>query len=153
MSVQIQSFFDTQTSTVTYVVHAGQGSPCAIIDSVLDYDFRSGRTSTSSADEVIDYVKSHDLTVQWLLETHAHADHLSAAPYLQKQLGGTIAIGEHIKHVQGVFKKIFNLEPEFCLDGSQFGYLFKDNETFLIGDVKAQAIHVPGHTPADMAYI
>ncbi len=153
MSVQIQSFFDDQTSTVTYVVHAGSGSTCAIIDSVLDYDFRSGRTSTTSADAVIAFVQAENLQVQWLLETHAHADHLSAAPYLQKRLGGTIAIGEHIKHVQGVFKKIFNLEPEFCLDGSQFGHLFKDNETFLIGDIQAQAIHVPGHTPADMAYI
>jgi len=153
MPVQIQSFYDSQTSTVSYVVHAGQGTHCAIIDSVLDYDFRSGRTSTTSADEVIDYVRSHNLTVQWLLETHAHADHLSAAPYLQKQLGGTIAIGEHIKHVQGVFKKIFNLEPEFCLDGSQFGHLFKADERFQIGDLNALAIHVPGHTPADMAYI
>lgn len=153
MSVQIQSFFDDQTFTVTYVVHAGSGSQCAIIDSVLDYDFRSGRTSTTSADKVIAFVQAQKLQVQWLLETHAHADHVSAAPYLQQTLGGTIAIGEHITQVQGVFKQIFNLEPEFCLDGSQFGYLFKNNETFLIGDIQVQAIHVPGHTPADMAYM
>lgn len=153
MSVQIQSFFDDQTFTVTYVVHAGAGSQCAIIDSVLDYDFRSGRTSTTSADKVIAFVQAQKLQVQWLLETHAHADHISAAPYLQQKLGGTIAIGERIKQVQGVFKKIFNLEPAFCLDGSQFGHLFKDNETFMIGNIQAQAIHVPGHTPADMAYI
>ncbi len=105
MSVQIQSFFDDQTFTVTYVVHAGAGSQCAIIDSVLDYDFRSGRTSTTSADKVIAFVQAQKLQVQWLLETHAHADHVSAAPYLQQKLGGTIAIGERIKHVQGVFKK------------------------------------------------
>lgn len=153
MSAQVRAFFDEQTSTVTYVVHAGPGTSCAIIDSVLDYDFRSGRTQTRSADAVIAYVQAESLKVEWLLETHAHADHISAAPYLQRALGGVIAIGEHIRDVQHVFKQVFNLEPEFRLDGSQFGHLFKDGETFRIGTLQARAIHVPGHTPADMAYL
>ncbi|MHC0510429.1 MBL fold metallo-hydrolase [Achromobacter aegrifaciens] len=154
MSPQIQAFFDPVTATVTYVVHEPEpGGACAIIDSVLDYDPKSGRSSTASADRVADYVRQHGLKTEWLLETHAHADHLSAAPYLQRQLGGVIAIGQSIQTVQGVFKKIFNLEPEFQLDGSQFGHLFKDGETFRIGALTAQAIHVPGHTPADMAYL
>jgi glyoxylase-like metal-dependent hydrolase (beta-lactamase superfamily II) len=153
MSTKVQSFFDPATSTVTYVIHAGSGTPCAIVDSVLDYDFRSGRTSTASADKIIAFVEQEKLQVEWLLETHAHADHVSAAPYLQQRLGGVIGIGEHIRDVQGVFKRIFNLESEFALDGSQFGHLFADGERFRIGDLNAQAIHVPGHTPADMAYV
>ncbi|WP_315135977.1 MBL fold metallo-hydrolase [Achromobacter marplatensis] len=151
MNPHIQAFFDPVTATVTYVVH--DGSACAIIDSVLDYDPKSGRSSTASADRVAAYVRQAGLTTQWLLETHAHADHLSAAPYLQRQLGGVIAIGQSIRTVQGVFKQIFNLEPEFQLDGSQFGHLFTDGETFRIGALEATAIHVPGHTPADMAYL
>lgn len=151
--MRVQPFFDQETYTFTYVVDNGPSTACAIIDSVLNYDPKSGRTSTASADAVIEYVKKHQLTTEWLLETHAHADHLSAAPYLKKMLGGKIAIGEAIKTVQGVFKKIFNLEPEFQLDGSQFDHLFKPDETFSIGDIKAQAWHVPGHTPADMAYV
>lgn len=151
--MRVQPFFDQETFTFTYVVDNGPSSACAIIDSVLNYDPKSGRTSTASADAVIEYVKKHQLTTEWLLETHAHADHLSAAPYLKKMLGGKIAIGEAIKTVQGVFKKIFNLEPEFQLDGSQFDHLFKPDETFSIGDIKAVAWHVPGHTPADMAYV
>ncbi|KNY11511.1 MAG: MBL fold metallo-hydrolase [Achromobacter sp.] len=151
MNPQIQAFFDSVTATVTYVVH--DGSACAIIDSVLDYDPKSGRSSTTSADRVVDYVREQKLQTQWLLETHAHADHLSAAPYLQRQLGGVIAIGQSIRTVQGVFKQVFNLEPEFQLDGSQFGHLFADGETFQIGQLQATAIHVPGHTPADMAYL
>lgn len=153
MSTQVASFFDTATSTVSYIVHAGAGSACAIIDSVLDYDPKAGRTHTESADKLIAFVHEHKLTVQWLLETHAHADHLSAAPYLQTHLGGTIAIGESIRQVQGVFQKIFNLDADFALDGSQFGHLFHPDENFMIGDIPAQAIHVPGHTPADMAYV
>ena len=152
MSTQVASFFDTATSTVSYIVHAGAGSACAIIDSVLDYDPKAGRTHTESADKLIAFVHEHTLTVQWLLETHAHADHLSAAPYLQTHLGGTIAIGESIRQVQGVFQKIFNLDADFALDGSQFGHLFHP-ENFMIGDISAQAIHVPGHTSADMAYV
>ena len=119
MTPQIQAFFDPATATVTYVVHEpAPGGACAIIDSVLDYDPKSGRTSTASADRVAAYVREHGLRTEWLLETHAHADHLSAAPYLQRQLGGVIAIGQSIRTVQGVFKKIFNLEPQFQLDGS-----------------------------------
>ncbi|AUA55892.1 Probable polyketide biosynthesis zinc-dependent hydrolase BaeB [Achromobacter spanius] len=151
MNPHIQAFFDAVTATVTYVVH--DGSACAIIDSVLDYDPKSGRSNTASADRVVDYVRENGLDTQWLLETHAHADHLSAAPYLQRKLGGVIAIGQSIRTVQGVFKQIFNLEPEFQLDGSQFGRLFADGETFPIGKLEATAIHVPGHTPADMAYL
>lgn len=151
MNPHIQAFFDAVTATVTYVVH--DGSACAIIDSVLDYDPKSGRSGTASADRVVDYVRENGLDTQWLLETHAHADHLSAAPYLQRKLGGVIAIGQSIRTVQGVFKQIFNLEPEFQLDGSQFGRLFADGETFQIGKLEATAIHVPGHTPADMAYL
>lgn len=151
MNPHIQAFFDPVTATVTYVVD--DGSACAIIDSVLDYDPKSGRSSTASADRVAAYVREQGLATQWLLETHAHADHLSAAPYLQRQLGGVIAIGQSIRTVQGVFKQIFNLEPEFQLDGSQFGRLFADGETFRIGELEAAAIHVPGHTPADMAYL
>ncbi|PND31209.1 MBL fold metallo-hydrolase [Achromobacter pulmonis] len=154
MPSHIQGFFDPVTATITYVVHeTAPGGACAIIDSVLDYDPKSGRTSTGSADRVADYVRQHGLKTEWLLETHAHADHLSAAPYLQRQLGGVIAIGQSIQTVQGVFKKIFNLEPAFQLDGSQFGHLFADGEAFRIGALTAQAIHVPGHTPADMAYL
>ncbi|MGY6269008.1 MBL fold metallo-hydrolase [Achromobacter denitrificans] len=154
MSPQIQGFFDPVTATITYVVHEpAAGGACAIIDSVLDYDPKSGRSGTASADRVAAYVRQHGLKTEWLLETHAHADHLSAAPYLQRQLGGVIAIGQSIQTVQGVFKTIFNLEPGFQLDGSQFGHLFADGETFRIGGLTAQAIHVPGHTPADMAYL
>jgi glyoxylase-like metal-dependent hydrolase (beta-lactamase superfamily II) len=148
----IHPFFDPVTCTVTYVVHR-QGNPgCAIIDSVLDYDPKAGRTSTASADKIVAFVREHELRVEWILETHAHADHLSAAAYLRRQLGGRIAIGQHIRRVQGVFAKLFNLEPEFRLDGSQFDHLFEDGETFYIGGLTGKAIHVPGHTPADMAY-
>ncbi|KRC73394.1 putative metallo-hydrolase [compost metagenome] len=154
MNPQIQAFFDPVTATITYVVHEdAAGGACAIIDSVLDFDPKSGRTGTGSADRVADYVRERQLKTVWLLETHAHADHLSAAPYLQRQLGGVIAIGQSIRTVQDVFKKILNLEPEFQLDGSQFGHLFSDGETFQVGALTATAIHVPGHTPADMAYL
>ena len=150
MKQNVQAFFDPATWTVTYVVH--DDASCAIVDSVLDYDPKSGRTSTASADKVIAFVRSRGLKVEWILETHAHADHLSAAPYLRKELGGRIAIGEQIRTVQGVFKKVFNLEPGFRLDGSQFDHLFADGETFRIGGLTGEAMHVPGHTPADMAY-
>lgn len=148
----VQPFFDPVTWTVTYVVHQEGHAECAIIDSVLDYDPKSGRTSTVSADKVIAFVREHELRVEWILETHAHADHLSAAPYLKRHLGGRIAIGRDIRRVQGVFKKLFNLEPEFRLDGSQFDHLLEDSEMFAIGSLTGKAIHVPGHTPADMAY-
>ncbi|MEY2622668.1 MAG: hypothetical protein RIT26_2488 [Pseudomonadota bacterium] len=152
LKLTVHGIFDPATWTVTYVVHRGHGSAAAVIDSVLDYDHKSGRTRTTSADKVIAYVRAHGLEVQWILETHAHADHLSAAPYLKKMLGGRSGIGEQIKRVQKVFKGIFNLEPEFRQDGSQFDVLFKDNEEFPIGDVTAKVIAVPGHTPACVAY-
>ncbi|CAG2160679.1 MBL fold metallo-hydrolase [Cupriavidus numazuensis] len=152
MQPTIQPFFDPATWTVTYVVYQEGRPECVIIDSVLDYDPKSGRTSTASADKVIAFMREWGLRVEWILETHAHADHLSAAPYLKRQLGGRIAIGQNIRRVQGVFKKLFNLEPEFRLDGSQFDHLFEDGETFAIGGLTGKAIHVPGHTPADMAY-
>jgi glyoxylase-like metal-dependent hydrolase (beta-lactamase superfamily II) len=148
----IHPFFDPATRTVTYVVYQAGRPECAIIDSVLDYDPKAGRTSTTSADKVIAFVREHELPVEWILETHAHADHLSAAPYLKRQLGGHIAIGQNICRVQGVFKKLFNLEPEFRLDGSQFDHLFEEGETFAIGGLTGKSIHVPGHTSADMAY-
>lgn len=151
--MRIQPFFDQDTSTFTYVVDAGPGTACAIIDSVLNYDPKSGRTTTTGANAVISYVQEHGLKTEWLLETHAHADHLSAAPYLKRELGGKIAIGQAIQTVQGVFKKVFNLDESFQLDGSQFDHLFAPDEIFSIGEIQAQALHVPGHTPADMAYL
>ncbi len=149
---QVQGFFDPATWTVSYLVHNGPGSAAAIIDSVLDYDPKSGRTRTTSADQLIDQVQAQGLQVQWILETHAHADHLSAAPYLQKKLGGQIAIGDQITRVQKVFKGIFNLEPEFRLDGSQFDVLLQDGQAFSIGELTARVMAVPGHTPACVAY-
>ena len=149
---QVQGFFDPATSTVTYVVHDGPGSACAIVDPVLDYDPKSGRTRTASADKVVDFVTANGLRVGWILETHAHADHITAAPYLKRKLGGRIAIGHRIATVQSVFKGIFNLEAGFRTDGSQFDVLFKDAETFRIGGMTAEVMAVPGHTPACVAY-
>ena len=148
----IRPFFDSATSTVSYVVHAPGHPACAIIAPVLDYDAASARTCTDSADALADWVCTQGLQVHWILETHAHADHLSAAPYLKRQLGGQIAIGEHIRTVQATFRRIFNLEAGFATDGSQFDHLFKADEHFAIGPLQVQALHVPGHTPADMAY-
>ncbi len=147
-----QAFFDSTTWTVTYVVASLATRHAAIIDPVLDYDFKSGCTSTTSADQVLAYLKLQDLTVEWILETHAHADHLSGAHYLKEQVGGRIAIGENIRAVQSTFKAVFNLGADFPTDGRQFDHLFKDGEVFKIGDVEAVAMLVPGHTPADMAY-
>jgi len=149
----IQAFFDQATYTVTYVVHDAETKAAAIIDSVFDFDPASGRTSYDSADEVIAYVNEHGLKVEWLLETHAHADHLSAAPYLQEKLGGKIAIGEHIVTVQDVFGKLFNAGTEFQRDGSDFDRLFADGDTFKIGNIDVTVMHVPGHTPACIAYV
>lgn len=148
-----QAFFDRATSTVSYVVSDNATRAAAVIDPVLDFDFKSGRTSTRSVDQILDYLKSHELKVDWILETHAHADHLSAARYLQERVGGRVAIGEHIRDVQATFKKLFNLERSFLPDGSQFDHLFKEGEAFRIGEVEARAMLVPGHTPADMAYL
>lgn len=149
----IKAFFDQPTYTVTYVVHDMETKCAAIIDSVFDFDPASGRTSFESADEVIAYVTANDLTVEWLLETHAHADHLSAAPHLQEKLGGKIAIGEHIVTVQDVFGKLFNAGTEFQRDGSDFDHLFADADTFKIGNIDVTVMHVPGHTPACIAYV
>jgi glyoxylase-like metal-dependent hydrolase (beta-lactamase superfamily II) len=149
----IKAFFDPATYTVTYVVHDAGTKCAAIIDSVFDFDPASGRTSFDSADEVIAYVNENGLKVEWLLETHAHADHLSAAPYLQEKLGGKIAIGEHIVTVQNVFGKLFNAGTEFQRDGSDFDQLFADGDTFKIGNIAVTVMHVPGHTPADIAYV
>lgn len=146
------AFFDPSTWTVTYVVWDRASRHAAIIDPVLDYDFKSGHTRTESADRVLAYVAENNLRVDWILETHAHADHLSGAHYLREQCGGCIAIGEHIREVQATFSRIFNFERSFLPDGSQFDHLFKDGETFMIGSITATALLVPGHTPADMAY-
>ena len=148
-----QAFFDPQTWTVSYLVWDRASRHAAVIDPVLDYDFKSGHTSTRSADQVLACVRAQGLQVDWILETHAHADHLSGARYLQQRTGGRIAIGEHIREVQATFRKIYNLERSFLPDGSQFDHLFKDGETFDIGTVQATALLVPGHTPADMAYL
>jgi glyoxylase-like metal-dependent hydrolase (beta-lactamase superfamily II) len=149
----VKAFFDEPTFTASYVVHDPATRAAAIVDSVLDFDQASGRTSTASADAIVDYVREQALTVEWILETHAHADHLSAAPYLQEKLGGRIAIGRDILVVQNVFGKIFNEGTSFARDGSQFDRLFDDGDTFAIGGIPAIALHVPGHTPADMAYV
>ena len=148
-----QGFFDARTWTVSYVIWDRLTLRAAIIDPVLDFDFKSGHTSTKSADEVLAYVWDKGLQVDWILETHAHADHLSGARYLQERVGGRTGIGENIRAVQATFKKIYNLERTFLPDGSQFDHLFKDGETFKIGEAEATALLVPGHTPADMAYL
>ncbi|MBY0436855.1 MAG: MBL fold metallo-hydrolase [Burkholderiales bacterium] len=149
---QVESSFDPVTCTFTHVVHAGAGSRCAIIDPVLDFDPKSGRTSHASAQRAVDVVERLSLQVEWILETHAHADHLSAARWLRERLGGRIAIGASIRSVQSVFSKVFNLGDGFATDGSQFDHLFEPGEAFRIGDLQAVVMHVPGHTPADCAY-
>jgi glyoxylase-like metal-dependent hydrolase (beta-lactamase superfamily II) len=149
----VKSFFDEPTNTVSYVVHDPESRRAAIIDSVLDYDPASGRTSFSSAEAIIAYVGEKELSIDWLLETHAHADHLSAAPYLQQKLGGKIAIGEHIVTVQGVFGELFNTGADFRRDGSDFDRLWKDGDQFKIGNLDVTVLHVPGHTPACIAYV
>jgi glyoxylase-like metal-dependent hydrolase (beta-lactamase superfamily II) len=149
----VKSFFDEPTNTASYVIHDPATRSAAIIDSVLDFDIASGRVSHKSADKIISYAKTEGLTVGWILETHAHADHLTAAPYLKAELGGQLAIGREIIHVQNVFGKIFNAGTEFARDGSEFDRLFEDGDQFAIGDMQAMALHVPGHTPADLAYV
>ena len=153
MSPLIQAFFDPATSTYSYVVSDPATSHCAIIDSVLDYDAAAGRTATTSADRLIAYVHEQGLSVQWLLETHVHADHLSAAPYLKVALGGQLAIGEQIRVVQNTFGKLFNAGSEFAVDGRQFDQLFRDEQVFQLGSLNARALHTPGHTPACMTYL
>ena len=149
----VKSFFDEATFTISHVVHDPATKRAALIDSVLDFDQPSGSTSHASADALIAYVEAQDLTIDWILETHAHADHLSAAPYLQEKLGGRLAIGHHILTVQEVFGKVFNEGTEFRRDGSQFDQLFNDGDRFAIGTLEATVLHVPGHTPACLAYV
>ncbi len=153
MNAHVEPFFDPATFTYSYVVSDPETRQCAVIDSVLDYDPASGRTSHATAQRLVDYVREQDLKVQWLLETHVHADHLSAAPYLKQQLGGCMAIGDRITVVQNTFGKLFNAGTEFATDGRQFDHLFQDEETFQVGNVPARATHTPGHTPACMTYV
>ncbi|WP_156453176.1 MBL fold metallo-hydrolase [Polycladidibacter stylochi] len=149
----VKDFFDPISNTISYVVQDPQSKSCAIIDSVMDIDYAAGRISFEHADEIIKYIKENELKLEWLIETHVHADHLSAAPYIQKQLGGKIGIGEHVKTVQEVFGKVFNAGTEFQRDGSQFDRLFQDGDSYEIGSLKAFAMHTPGHTPACMVHV
>ncbi len=153
MTPEVKAFFDNATNTVSFVIKDPESSSVAILDSVLDFDFASGRTDTASADKVISYVKENDLQVEWILESHVHADHLSAAPYIQRQLGGKIGIGANITVVQGVFGKVFNEGSEFQRDGSQFDQLFVEGDVIEIGNMKVDIMHTPGHTPACMTYV
>lgn len=150
---QVKAFFDDATNTVSYVVSDPGTRECVIIDPVLNFDPKAGRTSTVSAAHIIAYAREHGLKPQWILETHAHADHLSAAQHLKRELGGAIGIGEHIKDVQKTFSGIFNFEADFRSDGSQFDHLFRDGETFAIGGIAARVMHTPGHTPACVTYL
>ena len=153
MSPDVTAFFDEATNTVSYVVKDPQGDACAIIDSVLDYDPAAGRTDTSSADKIIAFVQEAGLRVEWILESHVHADHLSAAPYLQDKLGGRIGIGDQITVVQNTFGKIFNEGTKFQRDGSQFDALFAEGDSFHIGQLRGDVLHTPGHTPACLTYV
>ena len=152
-NLQIEHFFDTDSSTFSYIVLDTVTRECAIVDCVLGYDPKSGRTSHAGADEIIARVKALGASVQWILETHVHADHLSAAPYVKSQLGGRIGIGSHIRTVQNVFGTLFNAEEGFARDGRQFDHLFEDGETFHVGGHAVHALHTPGHTPACMTYV
>ncbi|BDA01662.1 MBL fold metallo-hydrolase [Vibrio cincinnatiensis] len=153
MTPNVYEFFDLKTFTYSYVVVDSTSQQCAVIDSVLDYDPASGRTSYEMADKLIEFVVESGLQVEWILETHVHADHLSAAPYIQQKLGGKLGIGDKITVVQDTFGKLFNAGSDFAMDGSQFDHLFSDQEIFTLGGIQAQAIHTPGHTPACMAYV
>lgn len=149
----ITAFFDPLTNTISYVVQDPASKACAVIDSVMDIDYAAGRISYESADSIIRFIEEHRLVLEWLIETHVHADHLSAAPYIQKRLGGKIGIGENIRAVQETFGKVFNEGTEFQRDGSQFDRLFKEGDTYAIGAVTAIALHTPGHTPACMTHV
>lgn len=150
---EVIPFFDADSNTFSYIVKDPNSASCAIVDSVLDFDYASGSTDYAGADAIIEYVRENHLMVEWLLETHVHADHLSAAPYLQQHLGGLLAIGEQITTVQNTFGKIFNAGTEFARDGSQFDRLFKDGDRFDIGELSATVLHTPGHTPACLTYV
>lgn len=151
--LNIHHFFHSPTYTFAYVVSDSTTRQCAVIDSVLDYNVAAARTSTGFADEIIDYITEHELSLQWILETHAHADHLTASHYLKEKLGGRIGIGSHISEVQKIFKALYNLEDSFQTDGSQFDQLFKDGDSFSIGELTCQVIETPGHTPACVTHI
>ena len=153
MTPIVNAFFDEATNTITYVVREPEGRACAVVDSVLDFDYASGRTDTRSADAVIAFIEAEGLDLQWILETHVHADHLSAAPYIQERLGGRIGIGEKIKVVQDTFGKIFNEGTEFQRDGSQFDRLFIEGDSLHIGQMRGDVLHTPGHTPACLTYV
>lgn len=153
MKPDVHAFFDEATNTITYVLHDPQGSACAVIDSVLDFDYASGRTDTRSADAVVAFIRDKGWTLEWVLETHVHADHLSAAPYIQERLGGRIGIGERITQVQETFGKIFNEGTRFQRDGSQFDRLFREGDIFMIGQLRGEVLHTPGHTPACLTYV
>ncbi len=153
MTPTVTAFFDDATNTVSYVVRDPQGTACAVIDSVLDFDQAAGRTDTASADKIISMIEAESLKVEWILETHVHADHLSAAPYIQERLGGKIGIGDRITVVQDTFGKVFNEGTRFQRDGSQFDALFKQGDSFHIGQMRADVLHTPGHTPACLTYV
>ncbi len=153
MTPDVTAFFDEATNTISYVIRDPAGTAAAVIDSVLDFDHASGRTDTASADRIVAFVQESGLDVQWILETHVHADHLSAAPYLQQRLGGKIGIGDQITLVQDTFGKVFNEGSEFQRDGSQFDALFKDGDSFHIGQMRGDVMHTPGHTPACLTYV
>ena len=153
MSPKVTAFFDEPTNTISYVVKDPNSPKCAVIDTVLDFDYASGKTSTGSADQIIAYIKAENLEVQWILESHVHADHLSAAPYIQEELGGQIGIGDQITVVQETFGKVFNEGTRFQRDGSQFDALFKDGDTIHIGQMRCDVMHTPGHTPACLTYV
>ena len=153
MQPLVHAFFDEATNTITYLVQEPNGRACAVIDSVLDFDYASGRTDTLSADAVIGFIRDHDLRLEWVLETHVHADHLSAAPYIQEALGGKIGIGDRITVVQETFGKVFNEGTRFQRDGSQFDRLFREGDSLMIGQMRADVMHTPGHTPACLTYV
>ena len=153
MHPSVHAFFDTATNTVTYVVAEPEGQACAVVDSVLDFDQASGRTDTRSADSVIAFIREQGFRLEWILETHVHADHLSAAPYLQEALGGKLAIGDRITVVQDTFGKVFNEGTRFARDGSQFDRLLRDGDSLMIGQMRCDALHTPGHTPACMTFV
>ncbi|MEL6701225.1 MAG: MBL fold metallo-hydrolase, partial [Pseudomonadota bacterium] len=149
----VTHFFDAQSNTISYVVKDPASNACAVIDAVMNFDYAAGRLSYDSADEIIAHIRSNDLSLDWIIETHVHADHLSGAPYIQERLGGKIGIGEHIQTVQDTFGKIFNEGTEFQRDGSQFDALFTDLDMYTVGGMVCAAMHTPGHTPACMVHI
>ncbi|MBU0537709.1 MAG: MBL fold metallo-hydrolase [Gammaproteobacteria bacterium] len=150
---EVLAFFDEPTNTFSYVVKDQASSACAVVDSVMEIDYAAGRLGLNGADKIIDYIRSQNLELQWIIETHVHADHLSAAPYIQEKLGGKIGIGAEITTVQNTFGKIFNEGSDFCRDGSQFDHLFKDGDEYMVGEMRCHALHTPGHTPACMTHI